>query len=172
MKTLLYSKYLLILLLFFSCKNNVSNNIVLNDFEKIDLIKFNKKKVKFKTNFIFLNELESSVTILNSDFDIIINGIDIASHINTNQEKVLSKKSISIPIVVEFKPSKVFKNYETEITKIKSDIIAEIKIIGFITIKEKSKKIKLEYSHKQMFLFSNNKNLYLNNKNEIINNEN
>lgn len=165
-KHIIYTKYLLILFVFFSCGNK--DNIKVNNFQKIDLQKFTKKKVAFKTSFLFLNENNFDITILNSDFDIFVNGTDVASHINNESFVLKANRSISIPIIAEFKPSKIFKDYKTGIRKIKSDIVANVEIKGIIKIVSKEEEKELEYNGTQIVLFTNNKKIQLNDKNEIV----
>lgn len=163
-----YSFIILLLLSFFYSCNNNSTNFKINDFQKIELIKFNKKNVKFKTSFTLLNDNDFDINILKSDFDILINGIDIASHINNNSVIVKSKKMLIIPIDVDFAPNKVFSNFDVGVLKIKSNIVAEVEITGTITTKQKDKKEEIKYSSTQKVLFTNDKNLILNSKGEII----
>ncbi len=167
-KPCIYSIILLLLLSFFYSCSNDSSNFKINDFQKIELIKFNKNKVKFSTSFTFLNENNYDIEILKSDFDIFINGIDVASHINNYGVIVKSNKLYKIPIIAEFNPYKVFKDFETGIVKIKSDIVAEVEISGTITTKQNDIKQNLKYSSIQKVLFTNNKNIKLNAKEEII----
>jgi len=167
LKTNYYTYFLLLLSVLYSCNGGNSTNTKFNDFQKIELLKFNKQKVKFKTKFNFINENDKDITIVNSDFDIFINGIDVDSHINNDAVVLKSKKSILIPIIAEFKPSKVFSDYESGISKIKTDIIADVEIKGIIKIKIDDQEKELEYNNKQTVLFTNNKGIELNDKNEI-----
>lgn len=172
MRKPIYINIFCILLLFIaSCSDQSSKQFSLKNFNEINLQKFNKKTVKFSTSFNFLNESEDKVTILKSDFDIFINGKDIASHINNTPIIVLAKKNFEIPINAEFTPSKAFTDYKTGLVKIKSDIIANVKITGTIVIAIDSVEQEIAYSDEQKVLFTNNKKIKLNNEGEIIQKE-
>lgn len=147
------------LLLTMSFSNQSTKQFSLKEFSQINISKLNKKNVKFSTSFNFLNDSEKEVTILKSDFDIQINGKDISSHINNSPIIVPAKRNFEISIKVEFEPSKVFTNYKTGLVKIKSDIIANVKISGTILIGIDSKEKEIEYADEQEVLYANNKKI-------------
>jgi hypothetical protein len=154
--TIYLNIFCILLLLIMSCSNQSTEQFYLKEFSPINILKFNKKNVKFSTSFNFLNDSEKGVTILKSDFDIYINGKDISSHINNSAIIVPAKRNFEIPIKVEFEPSKVFTNYKKGLVKIKSDIIATVKISGTLLIAIDSKEKEIEYADEQAVLFTNN----------------
>lgn len=168
MKNTIYVNIFFIsLLIILSCSNDSYKHFSLTNFNKIKLQKLNKNSVKFSTSFNFLNESDKDVKIIKSDFDILINGIDVSSHINNFPITVSSKKNYEIPVQVEFTPSKVFSDYKTGLVKIKSDIVAKLKITGIVLVEIDSEQKNIKYSDEQLVLFTNNKKLILNNEGEI-----
>ena len=128
---------------------------------------FKKKKVEISTSLRFFNEDDLSIKVVYAEFDILINGIDVATFISKDNKEITSNGIYELPIKIEFPPQSAFSNLDYGLTKIKSDIVAEVEISGFITTQQNDSKKDIKDSSQQKVLFSNNKSLYLDENNVL-----
>ena len=153
--------FLSIVLFASSCGSSKKQNIELQQFTAIKVNEFKKKNVGISTVLRFYNADEKEVKLDYAEFDIIVNGKDVGTFIQKKSKSVPSNGLFELPIELDFAPEDAFSNLDYGMIKIKSDIVCNVAIRGYLnqTIDGKSKK--LEFDATQKVLFTNNDDLYL-----------
>ena len=155
--------------LLFSCKNSTTDNIKFQDLEPITLQQFKKKNVQLNSALRFLNENDETVIFNKVEYDVFVGGQNVGTYIEKTNEKIAKNGVYKIDLPANFSPEKAFTDLDYGITKIKSDIVAEVKYEGYFTITDSNKKEEeVKFSKIQKVLFSNNKKLKLNENGTII----
>lgn len=156
-------KFVNIIILFFmvSCGGNDSKSFELQEFSKVEVESFKKKNVELSTSIRFYNSDDLSVKVVYAEFDVLVNGKDVDTFISKNSKEIPSNGIYELPIEIDFAPESAFLNLDYGIVKIKSDVVADVEISGFITTMKNDKKKDIKFNSKQKVLFSNNKKLYL-----------
>ena len=144
-----------------SCGGNDTKNFELQEFSKIKVENFKKKNVEISTSLRFFNGADSSIKVVYAEFDILVNGKDVDTFISKSIKNVTSNGIYELPLKIEFAPESAFSNLDYGIIKIKSDVVADVQISGFITTMHNDKKKDVKFSSNQKVLFSNNSKLYL-----------
>lgn len=151
----------IVLFLSLSCTNNRGKGIEIQDFSKIKVDVFKKKKVEINSSLRFFNNDDLSIKVVYAEFDVWVNGKDVSTFISKSVKEVPSNGIYELPIKIEFTPKQAFSDLDYGPIKIKNDVVTEVEIKGFITTMKNNKKKDFKLSTKQKVLFSNNKKLYL-----------
>lgn len=153
--------YILLLFFTFSCGGNSSENFELQEFTKIKVDNFKKKNVDLSTSLRFFNSSDLSIKVVYAEFDVLVNGKDVDTFISKSTKEISSNGIYELPIKIAFAPEAAFLNLDYGTIKIKSDVVANVEIIGYITTMKNEKKKDIKFSSLQRVLFSNNKKLFL-----------
>lgn len=153
--------FLLTFLLLVSCRSSSSKNIELQQFSPIKVDEFKKKNVRISSTLRFYNSQDISLNINYMEFDIIVNGKDVGTFIKKKSHLVPAKSIFELPITIDFKPEDAFLNLNYGLIKIKSDVVSNVSIEGFLLSNQNGEQEKITISVEQVVLFSNNKDLYL-----------
>lgn len=154
--------FLLILCCFnFSCQNSGVKNIENQQFSEIKVDEFKKKNVSISSVLRFYNEEDKSLNITYLECDVLVNGKDVGTFIEKKPYEVPAKSILQVPVSASFKPENAFFNLDYGLIKIKSDIVSEVLIEGYILSVQNGEEKKIAIRTNQQVLFSNNKDLYL-----------
>ncbi|MFT4970194.1 MAG: LEA14-like dessication related protein [Chitinophagales bacterium] len=144
-----------------SCRSNSSKSLELQQFSEIKVSEFKKKKVGINTTLRFYNAEEKTLNISYIECDIVVNGKDVGTFIKKKNHDVPAKSIFELPIQVDFKPENAFLNLDYGMVKIKSDVVSDVSIEGYLLSRQNGNEEKVLISARQTVLFSNNKDLYI-----------
>jgi len=153
--------YLGYLLLLTACLNKQPKNVDIKEFSKIKVESFRKKNVSISTSLRYFNDSDLGVKIDYAEFDVLINGKDVATFISKKTENIPANGIFELPMTIDFSPTTAFPNLQYGLVKIKSDVVAEVTISGFITLQQNEKEKKIKLNTTQKVLFTNNSKLFL-----------
>lgn len=150
-----------ILISLLACTSNDNQIIELQQFSPVKVREFKKKNVAISTTLRFFNSDEKDVKIEYAEFDIYVNGKDVGTFIQKKSKNVPVNGLFELPIDLEFAPESAFLNLDYGLVKIKSDIVCDVRIAGFLTSVQNGKEKKWDYDVTRKVLFSNNNKLYI-----------
>lgn len=156
-----YIFYLAIFSFLISCGIIGSKQLELQEFSPIEVKDFKKKNVAIASTLRFYNANEKSVSIVYAEFDVLVNGNDVGTFIQNKSKDIAGSAIYELPISLSFEPEDAFSNLDYGVVKIKSDVVCDVKLVGFLTCLVDGKEKKYDYKVVQKVLFSNNGKLYL-----------
>lgn len=159
--------FILSVFLLVSCQDKTSKSIELQQFNEIEVDEFKKKNVKISTVLHFYNSTDEVISINYAECDIYVNGKDVATFIKKQNYELPAKSILKLPITAEFKPEDAFLNLEYGTIKVKSDIVSEVLIHGYLLNTANGKEEKIPIETNQLVLFTNDGSLSLDENGKI-----